>query len=129
LDPVLEGPRTLWIPGPLPGLNEIIALRASRYKGAYSEEKRRWNDAIKLCAMAASLGAFVRPVRVHFDLREQSRRRDPDNVFAGASKFCLDALVKCGVLPNDGWANIAALSCSWSVDAQKPGVLVTIDYA
>ena len=44
--------------------------------------------------------------------------RDRDNI-AFAKKFINDALVACGVLPNDGWRNIHTMFDMFDVDATR----------
>ena len=58
--------------------------------------------------------------------REPNKRRDPDGFCAGGAKVVIDALKTAGVLDNDGWRHIVGLRHTWSVDATRPGVLVTI---
>lgn len=116
----------LFIPGRLPGLNEIIAARAARWKGTYSQTKREWTEVIGALAQAARLPTFERGVYVSFVLREPNRKRDPDNALAGAAKFVLDALVKARVLKNDGWRGILGISYRWELNRDAPGVLVRL---
>lgn len=117
------------MPGPLPGLNELLAAaKSGRGKGnAYSRLKRTWTDAVIYAARASRLGKAAR-VRLHFLWCERDRRRDPDNVAAGGRKLVLDGLVAAGVLPGDGWANVLGWSDSF-VTGQAPGVSVTIEPA
>jgi Holliday junction resolvase RusA-like endonuclease len=72
----------------------------------------------------------LRPVRrahLAFLFYEFSRRRDPDNIQAGSVKIILDALVKYGILENDGWDQIAGISATFSIDKENPRVEVLID--
>lgn len=117
---------TLFVPGPLPGLNELVAAaKSGRGKGnAYSRLKRAWTDAVILHARAARLQPVHR-ARLIFRWQEAHRRRDPDNVAAGGRKLVLDGLVKAGVLPGDGWEHVAGWEDEFTV-AARPGVLVTI---
>ena len=121
---------TLWISGPLPGQNELVAA-AKGFGGrgyGYSKIKRQWKDAVCLLARAAHLPRYER-AHVAFEWVEPNRRRDPDNVSGGGRKLILDGLVAAGVLPGDGWANVAGFAEAWRVDAQRPGVIVTISDA
>lgn len=54
--------RGLWIPGPLPGMNEIVAAaKAGRGKGnGYARLKARWTNTVALLARAAKLGGKQR---------------------------------------------------------------------
>lgn len=120
----------LWIPGPLPGLNELLAAaRSTRGRGsAYATLKRQWSNTVWAHAKAARLKPVADAV-LSFEWREKDRRRDPDNVSSAGRKLILDGLVKAGVLSGDGWAGIDSFSDVWFVDALAPGVLVRISEA
>jgi hypothetical protein len=116
---------TFFIPGPLPGQNEMIAAaKSGRGRAvAYSRMKRAWTDAVALHARAARLPHMDR-IRLDCRWLEARRNRDPDNI-AAAKKFVLDGLVVAGVLDGDGWAQVAAFSDTWDT-AGRVGVVVTI---
>lgn len=116
----------LWVPGRLPGLNEVIAAAKGRGgKGhAYAAMKRTVGEMIWAYAKSARLQP-VKRARLEFRWIEKDRRRDPDNVSSAGRKFVLDALVTAGVLPGDGWAAIAGWSDSFEVGTRH-GVEVTI---
>lgn len=118
--------KTLWIPGRLPGLNEIID--ASKGAGGtgrkYAAIKRKLTNDIALLAKVAKLGQFRR-LFIEFYWREKDRRRDPDNVAAGGRKFAIDGLVAAGVIRNDGWTEIAGWSDRFQV-SDEPGVLLCL---
>lgn len=65
-------------------------------------------------------------VKIHYRLYEASKKRDPSNCAAFAVKVIEDALQKCGVISNDGWANIAGYSQDFFVDKDNPRIEVTI---
>lgn len=114
---------TLWIPGPLPGMNEMVAsAKGSGGAGRdYSALKRRWTDSVML--LARRLPHFQR-ASLTFTWHERERRRDPDNI-ASAKKLVLDGLVAAKVLPGDGWDYVAGFRDEWLL-AKKAGVLVTL---
>jgi Holliday junction resolvase RusA-like endonuclease len=116
--------QSVWIEGRLPGLNEIIALRASKYRGSYNREKRRW-DRYLAELFRANLEPMAR-AHIHFSIVAPNKRMDPDNMLAGACKFVLDSLVHAGILSDDGWAEVASLTFEWSVDKQSPGIQLTL---
>src|SRR5699024_12666172 len=66
-----------------------------------------------------------RPVMMRYLWVEPDRRRDRDNITAGR-KFVQDALVRCKVLQNDGWKEIAGFSDDWAVDKARPRVEIEI---
>jgi hypothetical protein len=114
-----------FIPGAMPNMNRIVALRASTYRGAYSAEKRKWERVVAMCA--AGISVWEEPAYILIDAREPNKRRDPDGVFSGCSKFILDGLVNCGVLQGDGWKHIRGLSFTFSLaEKGQEGVFVTL---
>lgn len=116
----------LWIPGKLPGMNDLIgAAKGFGGRGyGYSKLKRQWTDTIILLAKAAKLQP-VKRARLGFLWVEESRRRDPDNIAAGGRKLILDGLVKAGVLPGDGWAVVESWADTFALGAFA-GVEVSI---
>lgn len=118
----------LWIPGPLPGLNDLIAAaKGSGGRGAaYARLKREWTEAVWAHAKSQRVPAFPRRVVLEFRWFERDRRRDPDNVAAGGRKLVLDGLVMAGVLQGDGWRWIQRWTDSFDVRPDRPGVAVQI---
>lgn len=114
------------VPGRLPGLNEYTAAcRDSKYGGnrMKAEAERR----VILAAKAQLRGVrFQGPVVMHYTWVEPDRRRDKDNI-AFAKKFVQDALVKCGVLKNDGWGEIDHFTDAFAVDRRAPRVEVRFE--
>ncbi len=121
---------SLWVPGPLPGMNELIAAaKGSRGTGrGYSRIKRQWTETVWALAKAKRLPKFER-ARFVFTWVEKHRRRDPDNIAAGGRKLILDGLVKAGVIPGDGWAHVAWWSDAFTLDspAEGCGVMVFLE--
>lgn len=71
---------------------------------------------------------FDGPVIMRYTWIEPNRRRDKDNI-AFAKKFIQDALIRAGVLANDGWAQIKGFSDDFVVDRKRPRVEVEIEEA
>jgi hypothetical protein len=124
----------LWIPGPLPGMNEIIDLRGQRGRrrsktgkrwDPWNSVKSRWEKVIQ-----GSVQVYqVRPQEkawIWFIWVERGRRRDPDNITAGGRKIILDGLVRAGVLPDDRWKQILGWKDDFAVNKIRPGVMVYI---
>lgn len=114
----------LWVPGPMPGMNELLAAgnkRRGKWNG-YDALKRQWGAIV--VAAARPLPGFTR-ARLDFVWREKNKRRDPDNVAGAGRKLILDGLVNGGVLPGDGWAQVAGWTDVFEV-SDEPGVRVTI---
>jgi hypothetical protein len=114
--------QSLFVPGPLPGLNEW-AGRATRWN--YGNLKKQWGQTIGHCILQQKLKPVPRAALI-FHWQEQHRRRDHDNI-RSAAKFILDALVTMKILPGDGWTSIASLTDYYAVVPAHPGVLVLID--
>ena len=115
----------LWVPGPLPGMNEIIAACKGRGGNgtAYAAMKKKLTNDIALHVRAARLRPITRAY-LRFIWREKDKRRDPDNI-ACARKFILDALVVAKVISNDGWGQIAGWNDAWEV-CEPAGVEVAL---
>ena len=116
----------LVIPGSLPGLNEYIeAERTHRQKGAAM--KRKAQRIVELCAKT-QLRKFhpTGPVWMKYIWYEPNKRRDKDNISSFGRKVIQDALVKVGVLENDGWAYVDGFSDRFKVDKKNPRIEIEI---
>lgn len=118
--------KKLVIPGVLPNLNDYIAAeRTHRQKGAAL--KKQTEHVVILCAKKQLRGVrFSEPVVMEYTWYEPSRRRDKDNVSSFGRKCIQDALVRAGVLKNDGWGEIDSFSDRFFVDRKNPRVEVEI---
>lgn len=115
----------LTIHGTLPGLNEIIAA-TNRHRYVGSTVKKLHTRAVFALARNVQAPALEGPVDVVFDWIEPNRRRDPDNIRAGA-KFVLDGLVTAGVLGNDSRRWIRSIGDRYpEPDPVNPRVVVTL---
>lgn len=122
----MMGAVKLIIPGILPNLNDYIsAERQHRQKAA--QMKKQTERIIMLCAKAQLRGvSFDGPVVMRYTWYEPNRRRDKDNVSSFGRKCIQDALVRAGVLKNDGWGEIDSFSDRFFVDKKNPQVEVEI---
>ncbi|HJY84455.1 MAG TPA: hypothetical protein VKK81_25665 [Candidatus Binatia bacterium] len=125
----------VFIPGPLPGLNELIAAakhrastvgRKGRRWNAYAALKVQWGETVVTAIRQAHIAPARTPVFLSFTWREATRRRDLDNVAAGGRKIINDSLVTAGVLGNDSWAHVVGWTDHFVVDRRRPGVEVEI---
>lgn len=117
----------LIIPGRLNNLNDYIsAERANRYKGA---QMKADNESIVQYAIINGLkGVSIHnPVIMHYRWYEKNTRRDMDNVSSFGRKVIQDALVKCGILKNDGWKDIKGFDDSFYIDNNSPRIEVEIE--
>lgn len=119
--------QSFFVPGPLPGMNEIVEAGKAGKAGSrgriYAAMKRDNTALVQLCARLLHPMAAA---HVRLEWREPNRRRDPDNVRAGA-KFVLDGLVAAGILSGDGWSQIRSIRDEFGLDADRPGVWVTLE--
>jgi hypothetical protein len=113
----------LFVPGPLPGMNEILAARGSvsgaiegthKRANKYGELKKKWTREVQTRAMVARLDPGCIPA-AHFTFLhfERDQLRDPDNLCGGAQKILLDALKGAGLMANDGWRHVLGIRHHW----------------
>ena len=57
---------------------------------------------------------------------EPNKRRDKDNISSFGRKCIQDALIKMGVIKNDGWKNIYGFSDYFDIDKENPRIEITI---
>lgn len=117
---------SFFIPGSLPGMNEIItANRSGKHIGA--AQKVAAEKVIMYSIRKARLLPIKDyPISMRITWIERNGRRDPDNV-AAAKKFILDALQRTGILRNDGRREIDSLHDYFQTDKRKPGILVELE--
>ena len=123
-------PQKVFIPGPLPGFNEMEAARGRggrfghKRENDYNVMKAEWMMVVKARCTKASIKPMAH-AWVHFLWLERDRRRDKDNIAAG-KKFVLDGIVKAGILPGDGWKNVVGFKDDFDVLKTRPGCMVTL---
>lgn len=130
----MQGVSHLWIPGAVPGLNEILTARSTVGRGpkgglytAYAPIKRAWSERVVMMVRAQQIkpvgdrGAYL--TYVFF---EETRKRDPSNFVAGGLKVIEDGLQDAGIIANDGWKHILGFATYWDVDKKNPGTAVFI---
>ena len=113
------------IQGRLIGLNDYIAAeRANRYKAAKMKHE---NESIVMIAIKQQLKnvKIEKPVYMEYTWVEKNKRRDLDNITFGR-KIIQDALVKTGVLKNDGWKYILGFSDRFQVNRENSRIEVII---
>ncbi len=129
----MEETAGLYIPGRLPGLNEILDARmerdtSGRYTkkwNAYSDMKESWTGHISIIAahqkfLAVEGGFFT------YVWWEPNKMRDPSNFTAGGRKLIEDALQGCNRLRGDGWKHVKGFTDCWFVDKHDPFVCVFV---
>lgn len=119
--------RYQWIiAGRLPGLNEYINAERKSKQAAARLKKQTEEIIADFAVVQLGMKPFAAPVRMHYTWVEANRRRDKDNI-AFAKKFIQDALVKAGLLANDGWDQIAGFTDSFALDSENPRVEIVIE--
>ncbi len=115
----------LIIPGRLPGLNEIINSSRTHWAVAAKQKKEAMNTVIY-----AARAARIKPIKGFAEITitcyEPNKRRDADNVQAGANKLILDALQQAGIIQGDGQKYIKLFQPPICVDRDDPRIEVGI---
>jgi len=107
---------TLTIQGSLTDLNTYIdAERSNRYNGAKIKKE---NTELCLWQIKGKLERIDKQVEVICTWYTKDLKKDPDNV-AFAKKFILDAIVKAGILKNDGRKQIKGFRDRFEVDKRE----------
>ena len=116
----------LTIPGTLPNLNDYIAAeRTNRHKGA--KMKADSGNIVAVAVRQYMRGVRVeKPVFMEYTWYEPNKRRDKDNISSFGRKVVQDALVRCGVLKDDGWKYVVGFSDRFEVDKINPRIEVLI---
>ena len=115
------------IEGKLWGLNEWTYACRSKYGQHTASAYKKETEQLIGWYIKKWLGNWKtnKTVYLKFLWVEPNRKRDLDNI-AFAKKFIQDALVKNGVIPNDGWKNILGFTDDFAVDAENPRIEVDI---
>lgn len=114
----------------LPSLNDYInECRANKYRGAKfkQETEKLISLYINNAKVKKTIQATNKPIIVHFEWHERTKRRDSDNV-ASAKKFILDAMQTSGIIPNDSRKYVKGFTDD-IIDDTKDYVVVTIEEA
>ena len=112
--------QTFFIPGPLPGANDIIR----KHWRVYDNLKREWGSICANYIRQAKLQP-MQSCSITLEWREKDWRRDGDNIQFG-QKFVNDALVICGILKNDTRIFVKKTTHIITIDKAYPGVFVTL---
>ena len=109
-----------FVPGPLPGANDIIR----KHHMVYTRLKSQWGLTIARCILVAKLKR-VGSCTIEFVWHEANNKRDDDNVMF-AQKFVLDALRDTKIIQDDRRQFVQSLTHRVIVDPAHPGVEVTV---
>lgn len=116
------------IPGRLDGLNEFIeAYCKGRYVGAKCKKENE--EIVGYCILAARLKPMATPVDVKITWHEQPNRgqmRDKDNLVFQL-KFIFDALVRAGIIKDDGFNHIGDIDPKLVRVDKDPRIVVELE--
>ena len=87
--------------------------------------KKEWTELVRLHTLRGLSGEVDFPISIKFIIHESNKRRDVDNVSAMVGKFCLDGMVKSGMLPDDSQKYIKKIEYDVVVDG-RVGVEIII---
>ena len=108
--------------GAFPTLNDVIAQTKKHWSG-YSKWKKSYTN--RVASIAEQANKTHSCVCLHFTWYRANRRCDPDNV-CSAQKYCIDGIVKGGLLKDDRWANVRRIEHDFQIDKEKPRIVVVI---
>lgn len=113
------------IKGKLPNLNDYITeCRGNKYSA--NKMKASVENVIVFYIKLAKLRPVTNyPVKLKITWYEENMRRDIDNV-TFATKFIQDAMVKAGIITNDGQKQINALEHEVLIDRKNPRIEIEI---
>ena len=122
------------IDGTLPNLNDFIDANRVMVRNAGhcfskgNELKQSAQRDVQACIRRDLKGVVIEnPINITYCFYEPNRRRDKDNIAAFAMKVIQDALVKEGVIKNDGWKEIYSFECYFDVDKLHPRIEVRLE--
>jgi hypothetical protein len=121
------------IPGGLMAMNEYIDIARRSVRGGWvSSVKREMEvkamDAIRMDLPGLQLRSPVAIIYRWFYKGKSEKRKihDKHNISDMGHKFINDALVKCEVLKDDGWDDIAWAWDEWYINPKNPRIEVIL---
>lgn len=115
------------IDGRLHGLNEFIAANRQHPKAGNRMKKEAEGIITQYVRKYMKDTAVKEPVVLHYKYYEMNEKRDLDNISGFFHKVFQDAMVRCGILKNDGWKNIRGFTDEFYVDKNRPRIEVIIE--
>lgn len=136
---------TLFIPGKVPSLNDLLYAKTTTNKSGggwllnrnkkkqtfvwngYNDIKKDWSS--RVVAAVEKAGGLPPYNKAYFSylVVEQNKKRDPSNICATAIKFIEDALIKCKVIINDGWTEVLGINVHWTLNKEvTQGIFLVI---
>lgn len=119
------------IPGKFESLNTYLSKSKETYK---TKSGKVWNagNAMKKADQKRILQylpdiAIKKPIIIYYEYYEPNMRRDHDNVSGYFHKIFQDALVKKGIIPDDGWRWVKGYSDRFYCNRKDPHIVVNIE--
>ena len=117
----------LTIPGRFPSLNEYINANRKR-RGNWSQGNDMKQRDQRKIAQYIPRGLHIKNrIFIEYNFYEPNTKRDKDNISGYFHKIFQDALVECGVIPDDGWKTIRGMTDYFEVDKGNPRIEVVIE--
>lgn len=117
----------LEIKGTLPNFNDYInACRINYYYGSKIKNETEEEIIKQLSNQINKNFDEESVIFMEYKWYEPNKRRDKDNISGFGRKCIQDALVKMGVIKNDGWKNIYGFSDYFDIDKENPRIEITI---
>lgn len=121
------------INGTMPNLNDLIQAErqqirvAGKFTTKGNELKQKYqNIAIFFIRQQLRGMSIEKPIYIKYCFYEPNKKRDLDNISAFAHKIIQDAMVKSGLIANDGWKHIIGFSDEFAVDKENPRIEVEL---
>lgn len=112
----------------LPSLNFILDKAKTHWAKYYDMQQSLINVIVAFIRGKNLKPITSYPVSISFKWIMTNQRKDPDNI-ASTKKYILDALVKAGILENDGWKQISGFTDEFEIDKEHPRVEVVCNQA
>ena len=107
---------------PPPTYNRIKSMHWAKVR----KLKQMWQDEVAVASIQQGKPKFKK-ARIQIVLYySQARRRDSDNLMAGAGKFILDGLRYAEIIPDDDQSTIECPEPIVELDRKKPRVEIEI---
>jgi Holliday junction resolvase RusA-like endonuclease len=124
--------QTMTLDFELPTLNEMIkdAKTIDKKTGwsLYDDNKRQYTDMAGVQAQM-QLKPVAEDLRIKLKIKWfcKDKRKDPDNISGGGTKYILDGLISAGIIKNDGWREICEIRHLFIYDKEKPRIVVVLE--
>ena len=113
--------------GVTPSLNDYLSATGRNPRAGNNMKQGFVNDLSWCIRKDLKRWKADNPIILHYVIYEPNKKRDHDNTISVIMKYIQDTLQKCGVIPNDGWANVLNFTHDFYLDRENPRVEVYIE--